>query len=175
MLRRRISIAFPSSLLNTLPSLPITTIFKPFLLQNISQCLSSLLEPRSLYPRRDGPDGAECSKQTLKWRHSRGMCPACWAPVWQETIEPEPHIMRTDMMNKPGAVQFLLREDVTHGRLGKRFATNRRCSVPRCLRYRTAEVIRGVIGEGEAANCFHKQDSNDRVTAGTFTGERDCS
>jgi hypothetical protein len=77
------------------------------------------------------------------------------------------------MMNKPGAVQFLLREDVTHGRLGKRLATNRRCSVPRYHGYRTAEVIRGVVGS--AGNCFHKQESNDRVTAAIFTGERDCS
>jgi hypothetical protein len=78
------------------------------------------------------------------------------------------------MMNKPGAVQFLSREDVTHGRLGKRLATNRRSLVPRCHRYRTAEAIRVVVGEGEdnPVNCFHKQDSNDRVTAGMFTRER---
>jgi hypothetical protein len=59
-------------------------------------------------------------------------------------------MMGTDVMNKPGAVQFLLREDVTYGRLGKRLATDRRSSVPRCHRYRTTEAIRGVIGKGEA-------------------------
>ncbi|PNF22978.1 hypothetical protein B7P43_G11389 [Cryptotermes secundus] len=50
-------------------------------------------------------------------------------------------------MNKPGAVQFLPREDVTHGRLGKLLATNRRSSVPRCHRYKTAEAMRVVVGQ----------------------------
>jgi hypothetical protein len=65
-------------------------------------------------------------------------------------------------MNKAGAVQFLLREDVTHGRVGKR----------QTLFSPTVSSLQHCRGDSWCAvNSFYKQGCNDRVKAGMFTGE----
>jgi hypothetical protein len=191
MIRRRISIPFPSSLLYTLPSAQVPTIFTPFLLQNISQCLSftspplslvfpwaPLPEPSSWWPGRCRIPKADME---LLRRHSREMCPS----------------VRVQRVERQSGSR---RWNPRHVRWGRTWWINQKlCSscyaaaLANALQPTDAVQSHGFIATGlpwrfvvwsgrvrttrslSAVNCFHKQGSNDRVTAGIFTGDRDCS